>query len=106
VISSDTHRRKTREIPLLLWAAEDPALASLRVKASELVKSHPYELLTPLWGLPITMFPMLGHLVCLISKTGEHQYALASVQIKQKALDAWGRELHCGEGLREDAGLA
>jgi len=40
-ISSDTNRRKTREILLLPWVAEDAALEALRPAALELAASHP-----------------------------------------------------------------
>ena len=89
-IKSDTNRRKTREILLLPWVAEDDALAALRAEALELVKSHPYELLPLHWGLLIVAFPMFGDLVRLVGKMSEYQDELTSAQIKQKVLDEWG----------------
>lgn len=89
-IKSDTNRRKTREILLLPWVAEDDALAALRAEALELAKSHPYELLPLHWGLLIVAFPMFGDLVRLVGKMSEYQDELTSAQIKQKVLDEWG----------------
>lgn len=62
-ISSDTNRRKTREILLLPWVAEDAALEALRPKALELALSHPYDLLAVHWGMLVVAFPMFGDLV-------------------------------------------
>ena len=89
-ISSATNRRKTREILLLPWAADDKALATLRPQALELAKGHPHELLPVHWGMLIVAFPMFGDLVRLIGKMSEYQVELTSAQIKQKILDEWG----------------
>lgn len=89
-IKSDTNRRKTREILLLPWTAEDDSLSMLRPQALELAKSHPYEELAIHWGMLITTFPMFADLVRLIGKMSEYQDELTSAQIKQKVLDEWG----------------
>ena len=85
-ISSDTNRRKTREILLLPWVAEDAALEALRPKALELALSHPYELL----GMLVVAFPMFGDLVRLIGKMCEYQDEFTAAQLKLKILDEWG----------------
>ena len=89
-IKSDTNRRKTREILLLPWTVDDDALATLRLQALELAKSHPYEQLPIHWGMLIAAFPMFADLVRLIGKMSEYQDELTSAQIKQKVLDEWG----------------
>lgn len=89
-IKSDTNRRKTREILLLPWTAEDDSLSMLRPQALELAKNHPYEELAIHWGMLITAFPMFADLVRLIGKMSEYQDELTSAQIKQKVLDEWG----------------
>lgn len=89
-ITSDTNRRKTREILLLPWTAEDEPLATLRAEVLGLAKSHPYDLLPLHWGLLIVAFPMFADLVRLVGKMGEYQDELTSAQIKQKVLDEWG----------------
>ena len=89
-ISSDTNRRKTREILLLPWVAEDAALEALRPKALELVASHPYELLAVHWGMLVVAFPMFGDLVRLIGKMCEYQDEFTAAQLKLKILDEWG----------------
>lgn len=89
-ISSDTNRRKTREILLLPWVAEDTALETLRPKALELAASHPYELLALHWGMLVVAFPMFSDLVRLVGKMSEYQDEFTSAQLKQKILDEWG----------------
>lgn len=89
-ISSDTNRRKTREILLLPWTAEDEALAALRPEALELAASHPYELLAIHWGMLVVAFPMFGDLVRLIGKLCEYQEEFTAGQLKLKILDEWG----------------
>ena len=89
-ISSDTNRRKTREILLLPWVAEDAALEALRPKALELALSHPYELLAVHWGMLVVAFPMFGDLVRLIGKMCEYQDEFTAAQLKLKILDEWG----------------
>ena len=89
-ISSDTNRRKTREILLLPWVAEDAALEALRPAALELAASHPYELLAVHWGMLVVAFPMFGDLVRLIGKMCEYQDEFTAAQLKLKILDEWG----------------
>lgn len=89
-ISSDTNRRKTREILLLPWTAEDAALDALRPYALELAKTHPYELLALHWGMLVVAFPMFGDLVRLVGKLCEYQDEFTSAQLKLKVLDEWG----------------
>lgn len=89
-ISSDTNRRKTREILLLPWMAEDSALEALRPAALELAASHPYELLAIHWGMLVVAFPMFGDLVRLIGKMCEYQDEFTAAQLKLKTLDGWG----------------
>ncbi len=89
-ISSDTNRRKTREILLLPWSAEDAALEALRPEALRLAESHPYEQLAIHWGMLVVAFPMFGDLVRLIGKMCEYQDEFTAAQLKLKILDEWG----------------
>ena len=89
-ITSPTNRRKTREILLLPWSAEDAALEALRPEALRLAESHPYEQLAIHWGMLIVAFPMFADLVRLIGKMCEYQDEFTSAQLKLKILDEWG----------------
>lgn len=89
-ISSDTNRRKTREILLFPWVSEDSALETLRPVALKLAASHPYKLLAIHWGMLVVAFPMFGDLVRLIGKMCEYQDEFTAAQLKLKILDEWG----------------
>lgn len=89
-IASDTNRRKTREILLLPWTADDETLEMLRPEALRLAESHPYEQLAIHWGMMVVAFPLFADLVRLIGKMSEYQDEFTSTHLKMKILDEWG----------------
>ena len=90
-IESPTTLRKTREILIRLWIAEDNEPAKrLREEGLSIIREHPEYAPIVHWCVILATYPVFADLCKIIGNLAEFQGEITTGQIRSKLFDEWG----------------